>query len=227
LDLKKYSGSKFTDNVKELEAISLERTTKYMVDDEHEEDEPHFLRREMSYLHIKTKIGPEVDILVGGKFGISAADLFLNHEPGTWAQLSASCTPECVAFVSDQPEYVKAAICALKKLRNILKKALKCKQGKVPGSFALELIVIWVASHTHATTAQESFAGALRLLSKPDEEICCVWPDCRSATAVSPGILDERPLVLDPIKPGNNVVRRKNLALIRQFAVEALALLGW
>ena len=124
---------------------------------------------------------------------------------------------------------MRTAIRALKTWRD----TLGIKKGKYrPSSFLLELVCVWAyeeAQHQrvppHPYHAHHVFVDALRLLALP--EIRLAWwnfPTTKrySESGVPEEILKQRPLVLDPIKPWNNVVREENLRLARRHAELAL-----
>jgi len=190
-------------------------------DEQTDVKEPRQLvKKEARYMHLDPEIGPPVDVLIGGKF-TSVSDLFREENREEWIFYGPTCSVATVEFVREQPTHILTAIRALKSWRDVC--AIK-KGGSRPSSFLLELICIYSGQNTRTTSAQKVFVEALKVLALPHEEICIYWTENYNKDKIGE-LLDVRPLVLDPLKPWNNVVRKRNLAMIRPKARIALAVL--
>jgi hypothetical protein len=183
-------------------------------------------KREAKYVHIERATGPSIDLLVGGNLpaGRRACDVFRadNHED--WVYWSASCAPQGDEYVRGQPTIVLNAIRALKAWRD----ALEIQKGKFrPSSFLLELLCISAYQHGYARTAPQVFWHAMQTIASSATDLKITWNAGSrdyDLSMVPASMLSWRPLVLDPIKPWNNVVRAANLKLARRVAVMALSL---
>ncbi|KAJ1460265.1 hypothetical protein M885DRAFT_510085 [Pelagophyceae sp. CCMP2097] len=182
--------------------------------------EAPFMMREAAYIHLEPEVGPSVDILVGGDV---SADPWRPENRDIWGLMAASTNRRGVDYVRRRPAHVRCAIRALKTWRDAL--GIKSKKFK-PSSFLLELLCVWAADKGGARDPRAVFVGALELLALPKDELCLVSYEEYTEAAVPPETLRQRPLVLDPIKPWNNVVREDNLKRVRRHAALALEALA-
>jgi hypothetical protein len=185
-----------------------------------------FAKKEAKYIHIEANPvahRSSVDILIGGKF-LSISQHFHAGNTDEWVYWAATCSHTCVEFVSSQGPDVLTAIRALKAWRD----TLGIKKGRFkPSSFLLELICIKANElHLHkkdSPNPKEIFTEALVILQKPFDDIDIKWTKHYPLEAVSDHIRQQRPLVLDPTNPTNNVVRQSNLERIQGPARDLLA----
>lgn len=203
---------------------STGREVSYFVDEDRE-----FVKRGAKYVHIQPDSGSGVDVLVGGRVR-EVAEVFRADNEDEWALWSASCNKLCVKFVRDRPEAVLTAIRALKAWRDSLEIG---PRGRRPSSFLLELLAIWVSGSLKTPAPRAVFVKVLELLSQRDlgqsrgrgGAAKILWTEHYRRDEISAQVLEQVPLVLDPVKKWNNIVRRRNLSIIRPHARLALKLL--
>ena len=184
---------------------------------------PPLVKLEAKYIHIVPERGPSVDLLIGGDVPNSVMDVFRDDNKDEHLFWSASCAAKCVEFVRKQPPQVLTAIRALKAWRN----ELGIQKGKFrPSSFLLELLCIAAYERRGADTPRAVFINALKMIAAPDTEIEITWTTYYTMDHVPAHVAVQRPLVLDPIKPYNNVVRPANLKFARKHAQWSLNHLG-
>ena len=196
--------------------------------------EPEYLKREAKYIQAKYPNGKSVDILIGGELP-PLAHAFSRKNEAEWVHWGPSCTTLCVDFVMKQPSFVRTAIRALKAWRDSL--GIK-QRGRRPSSFLMELICIHAyqtiialdpaAGDAGSTSAQDVFWASIRILSSPAAGMNILWTEetggYYALDLIPPEVLAQRPLVLDPVKPWNNVVRASNLKWAQRHALKALTL---
>jgi hypothetical protein len=169
------------------------------------------------YLHIKPPFGPSVDVLIGGEY-TTPQEMFRADNKSEWWRWSASCASECVQLLRSQSEEVRVAIRAVKSWRDAL--GVRHHADKL-SSFAIELLCISVVRNQPCIYyAQDYFDAVMEVLCRPNKDIVIKWPERYPDRLIPSEVLHQRPLLLDPFHPGNNLLRRRNLRCARGSAKE-------
>jgi hypothetical protein len=180
-----------------------------------------FVTKLNKYLHIKPPFGPSVDVLLGGEY-TTPQEMFRVDNKSEWWRWSASCASECVQLLRSQSEEVRVAIRAVKSWRDAL--GVRHHADKL-SSFAIELLCISVArSQPRILHAHDYFDAVMEVLCRPNKDIAIKWSERYPDSLIPSEVLHQRPLLLDPFHPGNNLLRRRNLRYARGSAKQTRAI---
>lgn len=121
--------------------------------------------------------------------------------PEGWKHLNTSLTKEKVLFVSKQPGQVKVTMRLLKWWRD--QQQWTCEYT-TPSDDVLELIAVYSALQTKPKDQRTAIANAMSLMARFNE-VRIVWSNYYSKEEIWTPLIQQRPLLMDPVNPYANV----------------------
>jgi len=121
--------------------------------------------------------------------------------PSGWKHISASLTKEKVQFISKQPGQVKVTMRLLKWWRE--QQTWENEINK-PSDELLELLAVYSALQTKPKDQRTSIANVMSLMAR-FTELRIVWSNYYSKEEIWSPLLQQRPLLMDPVNPYVNV----------------------
>jgi len=154
-------------------------------------------------VHLKVKGCVEVDLRFTPEFeGYNEViQAMTQQRPDLRKHFNIALIKEKVQFVSKQPGQVKVTMRLLKWWRDqqIWSSALK-----TPSDDILELIAVYSALQSKPRDQRTAIANAMSLLSRFDE-LRIVWSNYYDKEDIWTPLLQQRPLLMDPVNPFINV----------------------
>jgi len=121
--------------------------------------------------------------------------------PDGWKHLNTSLSKDKVAFVSKQPGQIKVTMRLLKWWRD--QQQWK-SEHTTPSDDVLELIAVYSALQTKPKDQRTSVANAMSLMARFNE-LRIVWSNYYSKEEIWAPLIQQRPLLMDPVNPYVNV----------------------
>jgi len=121
--------------------------------------------------------------------------------PDGWKHLNTALTKEKVMFVSKQPGQVKVTMRLLKWWRD---QQQWTSEYTTPSDDILELIAVYSALQTKPKDQRTSIANVMSLMARFNE-LRIVWSNYYSKEEIWTPLLQQRPLLMDPVNPYVNV----------------------
>jgi len=121
--------------------------------------------------------------------------------PDGWKHLNTSLTKEKVMFVSKQPGQVKVTMRLLKWWRD---QQQWTSEHTTPSDDILELIAVYSALQSKPKDQRTSIANAMSLMARFNE-LRIVWSNYYSKEEIWAPLIQQRPLLMDPVNPYVNV----------------------
>jgi hypothetical protein len=121
--------------------------------------------------------------------------------PDGWKHLNTALTKEKVMFVSKQPGQVKVTMRLLKWWRD---QQQWTSEYTTPSDDVLELIAVYSALQTKPKDQRTSIANAMSLMARFNE-LRIVWSNYYGKEEIGAPLLQQRPLLMDPVNPYINV----------------------
>jgi hypothetical protein len=121
--------------------------------------------------------------------------------PDGWKHLNTALTKEKVMFVSKQPGQVKVTMRLLKWWRD---QQQWTSEYTTPSDDILELISVYSALQTKPKDQRTSVANAMSLMARFNE-LRIVWSNYYGKEEIWVPLLQQRPLLMDPVNPYVNV----------------------
>jgi len=121
--------------------------------------------------------------------------------PDGWKHLNTSLTKDKVAFVSKQPGQVKVTMRLLKWWRD---QQQWTAEHTTPSDDVLELIAVYSALQTKPKDQRTSIANAMSLMARFNE-LRIVWSNYYNKEDIWAPLIQQRPLLMDPVNPYVNV----------------------
>merc|ERR1719236_279716 len=121
--------------------------------------------------------------------------------PDGWKHLNTALTKEKVMFVSKQPGQVKVTMRLLKWWRD---QQQWSSQFKTPSDDILELLAVYSALTSKPRDQRTAIANAISLMAR-FEELRIVWSNYYDKEDIWSPLLQQRPLLMDPVNPYVNV----------------------
>jgi len=122
--------------------------------------------------------------------------------PDGWEHLNTSLTKEKVMFVSKQPGQVKVTMRLLKWWRD---QQQWSSEYTTPSDDVLELIAVYSALQTKPKDQRTAIANAMSLMAR-FTEVRIVWSNYYAKEEIWAPLIQQRPLLMDPVNPYVNVV---------------------
>lgn len=123
------------------------------------------------------------------------------HETDTRRRLGAALLKERTHFISKQPGQVKVTMRLLKWWRDQQEWSSSAAQ---PSDDLIELLTVYSAIQSKPQDQQFSVTNVLALMSRFDE-LTITWSNFYKKTDIWEPLLNQRPLVMDPVNPFLNV----------------------
>merc|ERR1719262_1649237 len=121
--------------------------------------------------------------------------------PDGWKHLNTALTKEKVMFVSKQPGQVKVTMRLLKWWRD---QQQWTSEYTTPSDDVLELIAVYSALQTKPKDQRTAIANAMSLMARFNE-VRIVWSNYYSKEEIWTPLIQQRPLLMDPVNPYVNV----------------------
>jgi len=159
-------------------------------------------------VHMKVKGCVEVDLRFSPEFGEykEVIQAMTQQRPDLRKDFDIALVKERVQFVSKQPGQVKVTMRLLKWWRN---QQQWSSAHKTPSDDILELIAVYSALTTKPRDQRTAIANAISLMSKFDE-LRIVWSNYYEKEEIWTPLLQQRPLLMDPVNPFVNVANPKS-----------------
>jgi len=123
------------------------------------------------------------------------------HETDTRRRLGAGLVKERTHFISKQPGQVKVTMRLLKWWRDQQEWS---SQSARPSDDLIELLTVFSAIQSKPQDQQVAVRNVLSLMSRFDE-LTVTWSNFYKKTEIWEPLLNQRPLVMDPVNPFLNV----------------------
>jgi len=123
------------------------------------------------------------------------------QEPDSRRRLAAALVKERTHFIAKQPGQVKVTMRLLKWWRD---QQQWCNLASKPSDDLLELITVFSAIQLKPQDQQVAIKNVLALMAKFDE-LCITWSNFYKKVDIWEPLLQQRPLVMDPVNPYVNV----------------------
>jgi len=121
--------------------------------------------------------------------------------PETRKRLSAALLKERTNFISKQPGQIKVTMRLLKWWRDQQQWSRSMSR---PSDDLLELLTVYSATQSKPQDQQTAVGNVLALLSRFDE-LCVTWSNFYKKTDIWEPLVNQRPLVMDPVNPYFNL----------------------
>jgi len=121
--------------------------------------------------------------------------------PDGWKHLNTALTKEKVMFMSKQPGQVKVTMRLLKWWRQ---QQQWSSEHTTPSDDVLELIAVYSALQTKPKDQRTSIANAMSLMARFNE-LRIVWSNYYGKEEIWAPLIQQRPLLMDPVNPYVNV----------------------
>jgi 2'-5'-oligoadenylate synthetase len=155
------------------------------------------------YISVKVKGLMEVKIRFAAAFDshTEAVQTLGEQGPQGWKHLPVTLTKEKVQFISKQPGQVKVTMRLLKWWRD---QQTWASEYVTPSDELLELLAIYSALQTKPKDQRTSVANVMSLMARFNE-LRIVWSNFYSKDEIWSPLLQQRPLLMDPVNPYVNV----------------------
>jgi len=127
--------------------------------------------------------------------------ILAKEEPESRRRLSAALVRERTHFISKQPGQVKVTMRLMKWWRDQQK---WCNLASRPSDDLIELLTVYSAIQVKPHDQQVAVKNVLALMAKFDE-LCIMWSNFYKKADIWEPLLQQRPLIMDPVNPYVNV----------------------
>lgn len=154
-------------------------------------------------VHMKVKGCVEVDLRFSPEFGDykEVIQAMSQQRPDLRKHFNIALVKDKVQFVSKQPGQVKVTMRLLKWWRDQQRWSSALK---TPSDDILELVAVYSALTTKPRDQRTAIANAMSLMAKFDE-LRIVWSNYYEKEEIWSPLLQQRPLLMDPVNPFVNV----------------------